>query len=473
MASSKDTWSADQYSKFLKDRTRPSTDLLAHIPNTSPKRVVDVGCGPGNSTAVLAERYPNAHVSGFDSSADMIKKAKQVLPNVSFEVTDLLTYKPEEPVDVLFSNAVFQWLPNGQRIEIVRQLFNHVAPGGSLAFQVPYNLQEPSHALMRETADTPNMPWSEKLKAANISRDQFPSPTEIWDGLKHLCSDLDIWQTTYMHVMENHEGIVEWVKGTGLRPYIDPLDESEREAFIECYLSKLKKAYTAQKDGKVLLPFPRLFVVATKAIVQRTSFGRDGTSTPVPMKNDSNKPKEKRLTKLRQRFSIDRNSDENHWTSLFGLTRSPVVIILAAAMPPTIYSTILCETPDELPAVDSNFYSTLSQFISSLAGLYVIVKLLFNRNKKDEVKTSFPKTFYTMLVLSLLTRVTSAVTYAWSPAASIPLAYVSGLTLNITTLLIIQDSGNQIKETSRYSEDLVFAVNELETDLAETRAGRS
>ncbi|KAL5586056.1 hypothetical protein FOBRF1_015926 [Fusarium oxysporum] len=560
MAQAKDTWSADQYVKFLKDRTRPSTDLLAHVPNTSPKRVVDVGCGPGNSTAVLAERYPNAHVSGFDSSADMIKKAKQTLPNVSFEVADLLTYKPEEPVDVLFSNAVFQWLPNGQRIEIVRKLLDHVAPGGSLAFQVPFNLEEPSHALMRETADTPNMPWTEKLRAANYSRDQFPSPTEIWDGLKHLCSDLNIWQTTYMHVMENHEGIVEWVKGTGLRPYLNPLSEPEQEAFIEAYLDKLKQGYTAQKDGKVLLPFPRFdkigdlksnvahirsiylsvkeafvqidrmagtslvdllsdiqvafdmfelnlaecaakadelrveqerpkhlspFVDSSSAqswssgsnipsggIIQRTSFGRDANTTTVHVENGSTKPKERRLTKLRQRFSISPDARENHWTSLFGLTKSPVVLILAAAMPPTIYSTILCGSPDSLPALDSNFYSTLSQFISSLAGLYVIVKPLFNKNKKDEIKTSFPKTFYTMLTLSLLTSLTSAVTYAWSPAASIPLAYVSGLTLNIATLLIIQDSGNQIKETNRYNEDLVFAVNELEMELAENRAER-
>ncbi|EXK82481.1 hypothetical protein FOQG_13195 [Fusarium oxysporum f. sp. raphani 54005] len=140
-------------------------------------------------------------------------------------------------------------------------------------------------------------------------------------------------------------------------------------------------------------------------------------------------------------------------------------------MPPAIYSTILCGSPDSLPALDSNFYSTLSQFISPLAGLYVIVKPLFN--KKDEIKTSFPKTFYTMLTLSLLTSLTSAVTYAWSPAASIPLAYISGLTLNIATLLIIQDSGNQIKETNRYNEDLVFAVNELEMELAENRAERS
>ncbi|CAG7566006.1 unnamed protein product [Fusarium equiseti] len=230
MAQRKDTWSADQYSKFLKDRTRPSTDLLAHVPNASPKRVVDIGCGPGNSTAVLAERYPNAKVSGFDTSPDMIRKAKETLPNVDFEVADLTSYKPDQPVDVLFSNAVFQWLPNGRRIEIVTQLLNHLAPGGSLAFQIPYNLNEPSHALMREVAAMPNKPWTETLKQANIERDQFPSPTEIWDGLKPLCADLDIWQTTYMHVMENHEGIVEWVKGTGLRPYVDPLDENREES---------------------------------------------------------------------------------------------------------------------------------------------------------------------------------------------------------------------------------------------------
>ncbi|EMT71584.1 hypothetical protein FOC4_g10010092 [Fusarium odoratissimum] len=194
--------------------------------------------------------------------------------------------------------------------------------------------------------------------------------------------------------------------------------------------------------------------IPSGGIIQRTSFGRDANTTTVHVENGSTKPKERRLTKLRQRFSISPDARENHWTSLFGLTKSPVVLILAAAMPPTIYSTILCGSPDSLPALDSNFYSTLSQFISSLAGLYVIVKPLFNKNKKDEIKTSFPKTFYTMLTLSLLTSLTSAVTYAWSPAASIPLAYVSGLTLNIATLLIIQDSGNQIKETNRYNEGL-------------------
>ncbi|KAF6517998.1 hypothetical protein HZS61_002076 [Fusarium oxysporum f. sp. conglutinans] len=139
--------------------------------------------------------------------------------------------------------------------------------------------------------------------------------------------------------------------------------------------------------------------IPSGGIIQRTSFGRDGNTTTVHVENGSTKPKERRLTKLRQRFSINPDARENHWTSLFGLTKSPVVLILAAAMPPTIYSTILCGSPDSLPALDSNFYSTLSQFISSLAGLYVIVKPLFNKNKKDEIKTSFPKTFYTMLTL--------------------------------------------------------------------------
>ncbi|KAF5652140.1 hypothetical protein F25303_3614 [Fusarium sp. NRRL 25303] len=213
--------------------------------------------------------------------------------------------------------------------------------------------------------------------------------------------------------------------------------------------------------------------IPCSGIVQRTSFERDGNSTTAHVENGSTKPEGRRLTKLRQRFSINFDEDENHWTSLFGLQKLPVVLILGFAMPPTIYSTILCGHPEEVPALDSNFYSTLSQFISSLAGLYVIIKPLFNRNQKDKIKTSFRKTFYTMLVLSFLTGLTSFVAYAWSPAASIPLAYVSALTLNMATLLIIQDSGNQIKEANMDFEMLLSSFKELKDELAEARAGRS
>lgn len=141
-------------------------------------------------------------------------------------------------------------------------------------------------------------------------------------------------------------------------------------------------------------------------------------------------------------------------------------------MPSTIYSTILCETPDNLPIVDSNFWSTLSQCISGFAGLYVVVRPMFSSNDKDKIQTGFPKVFYTMLVLSLTTSIVSAVAYAWSPPASIPLAYVSGLTLNIATLLIIQDSGNQIKQTNRENAVLAVEVDDLEMELAGYRAGR-
>lgn len=264
-STTKDGWSANQYVKFLNERTQPAVDLLSRVPATSPKRVVDLGCGPGNSTAVLAERYPNADLSGIDSSPDMIRKAKETLPGVAFDVADLQTYKPDGPIDVLFSNAVLQWIPAGSRIQVIRQLLEHLAPGGSLAVQVPFNLSEPSHVAMKETAFAPNVPWEEKLKAANPVREEFPDPSELYDGLKHLCADLTIWKTTYYHTMDNHEGIVEWVKGTGLRPFLDPLTESERKEYTEQYLARLRAAYPTQKDGKVVLPYPRLFVVATKA----------------------------------------------------------------------------------------------------------------------------------------------------------------------------------------------------------------
>ncbi|KAH7156694.1 S-adenosyl-L-methionine-dependent methyltransferase [Dactylonectria macrodidyma] len=171
----KDTWSANQYSKFLNERTQPSRDLLSRVPLVSPKRIVDLGCGPGNSTAVVAERYPDAKVSGIDSSADMIQKAKETLPEVSFDVVDLTTYKPDGEVDLYFSNAVFQWLPSGRRIEIISQLVEHLSPGGVLAFQVPFNVSEPSHAAMSETAFTPDTPWEETMRRAKPGRDEFPA----------------------------------------------------------------------------------------------------------------------------------------------------------------------------------------------------------------------------------------------------------------------------------------------------------
>ncbi|KAE8372184.1 S-adenosyl-L-methionine-dependent methyltransferase [Aspergillus bertholletiae] len=257
---SKTDWSASQYLKFEDERTMPARDLLARVPLQAPRRVVDLGCGPGNSTAVLAHRYPNAHLVGMDSSPDMIQKAKATLPAYEFSVEDLRSYSPPPSVDLFFSNAVLQWLKKEERIAVVKDLMETQPSGGVFAFQVPDNLMEPSHVLMREVAGSG--PWASTL--SDVGRDTFQSPHEIYNELKDLSSEVKIFRTEYYHSLEDHSAIVEWVKGTGLRPYVDPLSPQEQEAFLREYLKRLESAYPKLVDGRVLLPYPRLFVIAVR-----------------------------------------------------------------------------------------------------------------------------------------------------------------------------------------------------------------
>ncbi|CAI7631969.1 unnamed protein product [Penicillium crustosum] len=252
MSQSKD-WSAAQYLKFENERTQPARDLLSHVPLTAPKRIIDLGCGPANSTTVLATAYPSATITGLDSSPDMINRAKQVLPDRDFHVADLSTYTPDpsQPVDLFFSNAVFQWLKADERIAVIKRLLEPQEKGTVFALQVPHNLDEPSHALMVETAA--NGPWAEKLSGAK--RDGFQSPQEL---------QVHLFETSYYHSLESHEAVIEWVKGTGLRPFVDPLEDSEKDAFLKDYLRRLQGAYPVSVDGRVLLKYPRLFMVAVK-----------------------------------------------------------------------------------------------------------------------------------------------------------------------------------------------------------------
>ncbi|KAH8817111.1 S-adenosyl-L-methionine-dependent methyltransferase [Xylogone sp. PMI_703] len=256
-------WSASQYLKFEKERTRPSRDLLSQVPVESPKRIIDLGCGPGNSTAVLVERYPDAQVTGIDSSPDMIQKAKASYPNTEFGLGNLQSYTPAEETDLLFSNAVFQWIKHTDRIPIMKRLIQSQQAGGVFAFQVPDNYLEPSHAAMREVAE--KGPWAETLSRLQPSLGPFQTPQELYDELIPLCSSVNIWHTFYQHPLDGHQAVVEWVKGTGLRPFIDPLPEEQRNGFLEAYLESLKSRYPSSVDGKVLLRYPRLFMVAVRA----------------------------------------------------------------------------------------------------------------------------------------------------------------------------------------------------------------
>ena len=279
-------WSARQYVAFEAERTRPVRDLLAALPPAMPvRRAIDIGCGPGNSTEVLAGRFPGAAISGIDASRDMIAAARARLPGFAFEVRDIERWAYEQPMrtapphagtadetppeaaasitaapDVILANAVLQWLPDHERL--VPALIGKLAPGGCLAFQVPDNFDEPAHRSMRDGAA--DGPWAPALAAVS-GRAPIAAAAWYFASLRAAGCRADIWRTTYFHVLEGGPAaLVEWFKGSGLRPYLAALDPEARAAFLARYQAALAEAYPALPDGKVLLPFPRLFVVALR-----------------------------------------------------------------------------------------------------------------------------------------------------------------------------------------------------------------
>jgi trans-aconitate 2-methyltransferase len=253
-------WSARQYLKFEDERTRPPRDLLAQVPLATPKRVVDLGCGPGNSTELLVERFPGAEVIGVDSSPDMLRQARERLPKATFVEGDLATWQPEEGTDLLFGNAVFQWLPDHPTV--LARLLRALPNGGVLAVQMPDNMREPALVLMDKVASSG--PWAAALAHVDATRKDLLRPEGYYDLLRPLCSHLDIWHTHYQHVMENQAGVVEWFKGSSLRPYYAPLHGTMRDQFLAAYTDEIVRAYATRYDGKVLLRFPRLFIVAVR-----------------------------------------------------------------------------------------------------------------------------------------------------------------------------------------------------------------
>lgn len=253
------TWSASKYSAFEQERTRPVRDLVAALPLQDVRVAIDLGCGPGNSTEVLAARFPQARVTGLDSSEDMLAAARKRLPDTHFELADIATWDPAESFDVILANASLQWLPD--HAALYPRLVSRLAPGGSLAVQTPDNLEEPAHRLAREVAA--DEPWASKI--GGIQHPARHDAAFYFQLLKPLCTHVDVWRTTYFHPLAGgSEAVVEWFKTSALRPYLAPLDEEQKAAFLARYLAAIAEAYSALADGTVLLPFPRLFIVASR-----------------------------------------------------------------------------------------------------------------------------------------------------------------------------------------------------------------
>jgi trans-aconitate 2-methyltransferase len=255
------SWSARQYVAFEDERTRPVRDLLAALPPIDALSVIDLGCGPGNSTEVLAQRYPEARVAGIDSSPDMIAAARRRLPQVDFAVDDVQDLKRPGPFDVILANAVLQWVPN--HAALLPKLIGKLALKGGLAVQMPDNLDSPAHRLMRETAA--QGPWAATLADAAAARTQLAGIDWYYELLRPLSRKVDLWRTTYYHSLSGGAAaIVEWFKGSGLRPFIEPLGDAERRAYLERYTAAIAEAYPTLADGSVLLPFPRMFMLAVR-----------------------------------------------------------------------------------------------------------------------------------------------------------------------------------------------------------------
>jgi trans-aconitate 2-methyltransferase len=253
-------WNSALYLKFEAERTRAARDLLARIPYCETRTVFDLGCGPGNSTELLARAFGGAEIVGVDRSANMLAVARARVPQARFVKEDIARWRPDAPADVIFANATLHFLPDHRPL-IVR-LIDSLRPGGRIAVQMPDNTHEPSHAAMRMVAA--DGPWADRLVPVAKSLTVIGQAEEYYDLFAPLCRSVDIWKTAYIHPLDGPDEVVQWFEGSGLRPFLDLLTAEERVDFLARYRERLAQAYPTQPDGKALLRYPRLFLVLQK-----------------------------------------------------------------------------------------------------------------------------------------------------------------------------------------------------------------
>jgi trans-aconitate 2-methyltransferase len=253
-------WDPGKYLQFANERGRPFADLLARVGAADPSYVVDLGCGPGNLTATLLDRWPNAFVQGLDSSAEMIARAASLARpgRLEFAVGDLRAWDPARPVDVLVSNATLQWVPD--HLELLPSFVEKLAPGGWIAIQMPGNFDAPTHTILRALSEEPRFAG---FVPPDVFRPAIETPERYLDVLDWAGCTVDVWETTYLHVLEGEDAAFEWIKGTGARPILQALPDDVRPSFEEEYRARLRSAYPARSYGTVL-SYRRVFAVARK-----------------------------------------------------------------------------------------------------------------------------------------------------------------------------------------------------------------
>jgi trans-aconitate 2-methyltransferase len=260
------TWNPDQYLKFAAERARPCRELAARIEVPSVRRVIDVGCGPGNSTEILAARWPDAEITGLDNSTEMIGTARKAQPARRWMIGEIADWaaragaeEKDGQFDVVFANATLQWVPD--HAALYPKLLERVAPSGAFAAQIPADFRAPAHEIMRDIAKLPE--WRDRFPAGSLREWHAHGPAFYYDVLAPHAARVDIWETEYLHVMPDAESIVEFYKGSGMRPFLDLLTtDAERAQFTKEYLERVRVAYPRHPDGRVLFPMLRLFVIA-------------------------------------------------------------------------------------------------------------------------------------------------------------------------------------------------------------------
>ena len=253
-------WDPVQYLAFDVERSRPALDLLARVPNETPRRVVDLGCGAGNVTRMLRLRWPEAELLGVDQSPEMLAAAERACAGVVWQQADLATWTPEMPVDLIFSNAALHWVDDHR--SLIPRLLGFLAPGGCLAVQMPRNHDRPSHTAAFELIDA-RPEWSRRL-APLLRRDPVLTAEAYLALLQPLVDRVEVWETDYLHQLHGEDPVLAWTRGTFLTPLLEALDEADRGSFLNAYKRKLNEAYPPDPEGRTTFRFRRLFLVARR-----------------------------------------------------------------------------------------------------------------------------------------------------------------------------------------------------------------